>query len=64
MSHSGIIHNQEISAAMMCKEDVSFWQLDLISLTGRPVFGVKAQSLGVYPPDLGRSPVIDRVGPS
>ena len=61
MSPSGIIFNQEVTAALMCKQGGgSFWQL----VTHWPLADARAQSLSLYPPGLGRLPVDDRVRPS
>jgi hypothetical protein len=61
MSPSGIIFNQEVTAALMCKQGGgSFWQL----VTHWPLADARARSLNMHPPGLGRSPVVDRVRPS
>ena len=58
MSHSGIIFNQEVIAALMCKQDES-----QILPTGDilTIGWIQGPNFEYISPDLGRSPVIDTV---
>lgn len=39
---------------------ITFWQLDLISLTGRPLADARDQSLNMQPLGVERTPVVDK----
>jgi hypothetical protein len=58
MSHSGIIFNQEVIAALMCRQGArdSFWQL----VTDWQLANATAQTRSMHSPGPGRSPVFDR----